>query len=113
MKSLIVLLALASASPSLMAQRLDPDTCLTCVDSRQHFAAGAGIDLASRLVAKRAWQRVAIVVAVGAAYEAGQMSAAADAGLKGPGYGFGLKDLALDAAGAVVAEGIVWLVRKI
>jgi len=108
MRVLWLLVCLSIGAGSASAQRLDPDWCWTCRDSFQHFAAGAGIDVASRVAAMHAWQRVAIASAIGAAYELGQ---ADNAERTGPGYGFGPKDLILDVAGAVVAE-VAWSVAR-
>jgi hypothetical protein len=103
---------LCAATSAGTAQQIDPDWCLTCRDSREHFAAGAGIDVAARIVLPRTrvWQRVLVVTAIGAAYEAGQADAP---GPRGRGYGFGPKDLLLDVAGALVTEGLIALGRRI
>ena len=92
-----------------IALRWDPDTCLTCRDSRQHFAAGAGIDVATRLILPRtnAVQRLLIVGTIALAYELGQESASRAADVRGTGYGLGLKDLALGIAGASASE-LAW-----
>lgn len=106
---LAVLLALAATSQA-EAQWLDPDSCWTCVDTREHFVGGAAVAIASRPVLKKAWQRVAATAVLGAVYEAGQWDAHRADGLNGQrGYGFGPKDLVADVAGAVVSEGLVTL----
>ena len=95
--------------------RLDPDTCWTCRDSREHFASGAALDVAAHLVLPRtkAWQRVVVVFALGAAYEAGQADIVRYTPYSGTrGFGFGLKDLALDVAGALVAEALWTSVKR-
>jgi hypothetical protein len=58
-------------------------------------------------------KRVAFVVALGALYEGAQLYTAHTKGTLGQaGYGFGLKDLAADAMGAVVAEGLLAVLRR-
>ncbi len=101
------LVALLICLPGAMqAQHIDPDWCWTCADSRQHFVAGAGIDVAAHIILPQthAWQRVLVTCTIGAAYEFGQENRSDGSG---PGYGFGPKDLALDCAGAATAE-LVW-----
>lgn len=103
-----VLAALLFAVP-LRAQRiLDPDTCLTCWDSIQHFGSTAALDGAAQLVFPKwkPWQRVLLTgVVIGGVYEAGQLDVAYNSGLSGQrGYGFGFKDLLCDVLGAVAAE---------
>lgn len=116
--AVLVIVAMLVARPAA-AQRLDPDYCWTCMDTRHHFYAGAALAVASRgpYVAKgwrnRAWKRVAVVTGVGAAYELMQMYEAKQRGQVGPGYGFGPKDLVADFAGAVVVETVFALGRKI
>ena len=106
-----VLLACGGTS---QAQRLDPDHCWTCNDSREHFAAGAAIDLAAHLIPKtHAWQRVGLTCAIAAVWEAGQMDAAWRAHQSGPGYGFGLKDLAVGCAGAATSEAVLSFLTRI
>ena len=103
-----VLVAILGCLPAAMpAQHLDPDWCWTCVDSRQHFAAGVGIDVAAHILLPQThvWQRMLVTCAIGAAYEAGQAESGRNA--SGPGYGFGPKDLVLDCAGAATAE-LAW-----
>lgn len=100
---MLPLLGMLCAAP-LHAQHIDPDWCLTCRDSQEHFAAGAGIQAATLLVFPRAglWRRLAITASIGAAYELGQVESAE----RGRGYGFGLKDLLCDLAGALVVEAL-------
>lgn len=107
--ALIVAAALFAATPAAAQIRWDPDRCLTCPDSRAHFAAGAGIDLAARIVVPKAtrWQRLAIVATIALAYELGQESISRSAGVSGPGYGLGPKDWALGVAGAGLLE-LLW-----
>lgn len=96
------------ASP-LAAQRLDPDWCLSCTDTREHFVAGAGVAIGARVVLPQArtWQRLAVVGVIALAYELGQESIARSAGVRGPGYGLGPKDWLAGIAGAAVIE-LVW-----
>lgn len=108
-----VTLALFVAPVHGQGFRFDPDTCWTCKDSRQHAAAGAAISVAAQAVGwpKRAWQRVALVAAAGAVFEVGEEEGTRGTEYAGkPGYGFGLKDLTCDVAGAIVGEllGGVW-----
>lgn len=86
------------------AQSIDPDWCLTCKDSREHFAAGVGIQVSTILVLPRtrAWQRLAVTTAIAAAYELGQL----DTPQAGPGFGFGPKDLLLSVVGALAVEAL-------
>lgn len=108
-RALLVAAALALAPGAARAQgfTFDPDRCFTCRDSREHAAAGAAIDVAAQVVGwpKKPWQRVALVAAIGAVYEVGEEEGTRGTEYAGqPGYGFGLKDLACDVAGALVAE---------
>lgn len=104
----ILIGALFLASPAA-AQQWDPDRCLTCKDSWQHAAAGAGIDVAAQILLPRSrtWQRLAIVGTIAIAYELGQESTSRSAGVHGPGYGLGPKDLLMGLAGAAAVE-FVW-----
>lgn len=90
MKYLLFMLALLVFTPTKsQAQWLDPDKCWTCVDSREHFGAGAAIDLGLQVfpntwqVSNKPWKRVALVALVGAVYEAGQADVAHSQGLLG------------------------------
>ena len=101
-------MGLALTAP-LEAQFLDPDSCWTCASSRQHFAAGAVIDLAWRPLLRpglnRPIPRVLLTTAVGAIYEGmDYVEARVNGKLGRRGYGFGLIDLTLDVAGAVLVE---------
>ncbi len=100
----LALLFLLCAAP-LSAQRLDPDWCLTCYDSMEHFEAGVGLEIAGRLVLPHAkpWQRVAVTAAISLAYEVGQDSTPHP---DGRGYGIGPKDWLLGMLGAVVVEAL-------
>ena len=93
----------------LAAQRIDPDWCLTCRDSQEHFVAGAGVGIGARLILPKAkpWQRILVTATIGLAYELGQEGVARNERLAGRGYGVGPKDLLLDLAGAVLVE-LVW-----
>ena len=96
--------------------RFDPDACWTCKDSRQHALGGAGLSVAGQLLGwpKRPWQRVALVAAAGAVFEVGEEEGTRGTEYAGrPGYGFGLKDLTCDVAGAIVGELLGGLWRKI
>lgn len=90
------------------AQRLiiDPDWRIWARDSREHLAAGAGIDVAAQLVLPKSktWQRLAIVGTIALAYELGQESTSRSAGVHGRGYGLGPKDWAMGMAGAALLE---------
>lgn len=107
--SALIVVALLAGSGAAAQVRWDPDRCLTCPDSRAHFAAGAGIDVAARIVVPKAnrWQRLAIVATIALAYELGQESTSRSAGVSGPGYGLGPKDWALGVAGAGLLE-LLW-----
>lgn len=85
-----LLVCLLFCVPSVSrAQWLDPDNCWTCKDSREHFGAGAVLDLGlqalpnSWQVSNKPWKRVALVALVGAVYEAGQADVAHSQGLLG------------------------------
>lgn len=93
-------------------QVIDPDNCWTCYDTRLHFVAGAAIDQAAAVAFKKPWQRVLVTAAIGAAYEAGQEAIARDAGVRGRGFGFGLKDLAADVLGALAREWVWSTIKK-
>lgn len=106
MKVGAVVLLLGLLAAPLAAQQIDPDWCLTCRDSRDHFLAGGGVALGARLVLPKArpWQRVAVVATVALAYELGQEGVAKPNGLRGPGYGISPKDWLLTVAGGVLVE---------
>lgn len=119
MRTLLLLAGLLIAPAALEAQWLDPDTCWTCFDKQLHFAAGASIAIAVRgpWTAKNwkdtAVKRVALVCAVGAAYEVVQVAEAVAEHRSGTGFGFSPLDLAADCAGAAAFE-LVWAgVRRI
>jgi hypothetical protein len=107
--ALLGLLMLVAAPLSAQRIRVDPDWCWTCKDSQEHFAAGAGLDLAVHIVLPKsqAWQRILLITIAATAFELGQEEAARDGGKVGPGYGFGTKDLIVGVSGAVFTE-IVW-----
>jgi hypothetical protein len=111
--ALLGLLFLVAAPLSAQRIQFDPDWCWTCKDSQQHFAAGAGLDLAAHALLPRthAWQRVLLVTAAAAAYELGQEEGAQEGGKVGAGYGFGTKDLLVGVSGAICSE-IVWAVFR-
>lgn len=116
MKPLLVILL--SLAPPLAAQgfRFDPDYCFTCVDSRQHALGGTSIDVAAQLVhwPAKAWQRVGVVAVIGAVFEVGEEEGTRGTEYAGrAGYGFGVKDLVCDVAGAAIGEGLGLLWRKI
>lgn len=120
MRWLLLLLGLLCFSPSITnAQLLDPDTCWTCSDSKQHFASGFVIDAGLHLfpnwsLVNKPWKRVAVVAVIGAIYEAGQTDISYHQGVLGqPGYGFSLKDEALNIGGAIASEIVVWGLKKI
>lgn len=113
----LALAFLLLASP-LSAQRLlDPDTCFTCKDSREHFAATALLDAGAQVLFPKwkPWQRVLLTGGlIGGVWEAGQMDAAHALGASGrPGFGFSFKDLACDILGAWAMEGLWAIGRKI
>lgn len=111
--ALCLLCSLSFAAPGA-AQFLDPDSCWTCPDSREHFAAGAALDLAARVPFRKAWQRVTATAVIGAVWEAAQWDAARGTDNAGkPGYGFSLKDLACDVAGALAVEGVALILKKV
>lgn len=111
------LTALVLLACPLQAQRFvwDPDTKVFSRTSLQHFEAGAGIDVAMQVVSwpKKPWERVATVALIGLAYEYAQEEKVKERPERGPGLGFGLMDLGLDIAGALVSEGVSKLLRKI
>lgn len=115
------LLFLPTKVQSQSQQFFDPDYCWwSCLDSKQHFAAGGILNIAARgpyittSWNNKAWKRVALVTGVGATYEFMQYYEAKQFGNLGkPGYGFGPKDLALDIAGAIVTEAIIGIGKKI
>ena len=121
MKWLLLSLGLLCLSASTAnAQWLDPDNCWTCSDSKQHFAAGAILNIAVRgpYVTKSwnntAYKRILLVAGVGATYELLQYYEARQLGRLGKvGYGFSPKDLVLDVAGATATEVVIWGIRKI
>ena len=114
-----LLLLLLVIPMKLEGQLLDPDNCWTCSDSRQHFASGFLIDAGLHLFPKwglvnKPWKRVAVVAVVGAIYEAGQTDISYHQKVLGqPGYGFSLKDEALNIGGAVFSEIVIWGLKKI
>lgn len=98
----------------LQAQRLDPDWCLSCRDSRLHFAAGAGIQTASIVILPKSktYVRLLVNTTIQVAYELGQESSSRNGNLNGPGYGFGFKDLLCGFSGALLTEGLnKWVFR--
>lgn len=106
-KLALVLLLVAAPLP---AQRLlDPDTCWTCWDSVQHFGSGVAIDVGVHALFPKStvWQRLGFNVVVGVVWELAQADVARSANLSGPGHGFGFKDLAMDALGAIAGE-LLW-----
>lgn len=110
----VVVLLLAGAPAR--AQFLDPDNCWTCAHSREHFVAGAVLDVLWRPLLRpslnRPVPRVLLTCAVGAVYEGMQyIEARAEGQLGQVGHGFGLMDLALDCAGAAVVEFVQAIVR--
>lgn len=111
--ALLGLLMVIAAPLSAQRLQIDPDWCWSCRDSQQHFAIGAGIDVAARLVLpkSRAWQRLLIITVAATAYELGQEEGAWQSGKSGPGYGFGPKDLILGVSGALSTE-IVWALLR-
>ena len=112
---LLGLLMLIAAPLSAQRLEVDPDWCWTCRDSQGHFAAGAGIDVAAHIILprSRAWQRILIMTTAATAYELGQEEGDRQGGRVGPGYGFGPKDLIVGVSGAICAE-IVWaMLRRI
>jgi hypothetical protein len=111
--ALLGLLVLVAAPLSAQRIQFDPDWCWTCKDSPEHFAAGAGLDLAAHIILPKshAWQRILVVTAAATAYELGQEEGARAGGEVGPGYGFGTKDLIVGFSGAICSE-IVWAVLR-
>lgn len=105
------LLTLSVLAAPLEAQRIpvDPDWCLACSDSWQHFGSGVATDFGARLLFPRArpWQRLLLVTAIGVAWELAQADVAIRHDLRGRGDGFGPKDLLCDIAGGVLTE-LVW-----
>src|ERR1043166_8994110 len=73
--SAIVAILLAVMATPAPAQYLDPDHCLPCRDKREHFAAGAGLDLLARgpWVARsfrdKPWKRLALTGVVATSWE--------------------------------------------
>lgn len=111
--ALLGLLIVVAAPLSAQRIPIDPDWCWTCKDSRQHFVAGASINVAAHIALPklRAWHRILIVTAAATVYELGQGDRARQDGQVAPGYGFGPKDLILGVSGAISAE-IVWAVLR-
>lgn len=112
--------ALVAGARACHGQGLDPDRCFSCRDAAYHAAAGGALDLAVRSgFVATSWRaspvrRVALVLVVGAAYEGVETFAAWENGQLGQrGYGFGLKDLTCDLAGAVATEVLVAIGRKV
>lgn len=117
---LFALLILPAKAQGQSHQFFDPDYCWSCLDSKQHFAAGVVLDIAARgpFVAKtwhdQAYKRVLLVTGVGATYELMQYYEAKQTGHLGqPGYGFGPKDLVLDMSGAIVTEIIIGIGKEV
>jgi hypothetical protein len=109
----------ATASPAT-AQYLDPDRCLTCQDKREHFAAGAGLDLLARgpwvspSFRDAAWKRLAITAVVATSWEVLEAAdARRDGDIGRSGYGFGLLDIAATVAGAATVEALSGIARRI
>jgi hypothetical protein len=108
---------LLGATP-LRAQHfvIDHDACWRCLDSYQHVAIGAAADLMAsgpwfaKGVRDRAWKRVALVTVAGILYETTQ--AFPSNKTPRPGFGFGPKDLACDVVGAVLMEGVRWVIKQ-
>ena len=120
MRTILCLLAALLATQPASGQFLDPDSDWSARDTYLHAAAGASIDLAVRSgIVAQSWRssaprRVVLVVLIGAAYEGVETLAAWENNQLGqPGYGFGLKDLVADLAGAVIAEVAVAGVRAL
>jgi hypothetical protein len=114
-----VLLALwlgIAPTPSVAAQGfvLDPDWRLWSKDSREHFAAGAGVGVATRAVLPgvHPWRRVAVIAAIALAWELGQEDALRPTDRRGWGYGFGTKDWLLSVLGGAVAELLIGLLLR-
>lgn len=110
---LLGLLMLFAAPLSAQRIYVDPDWCWSCRDSQEHFAIGAGIDVAAKIILprSRAWQRLLIITVAATAYELGQEEGARENRKWGPGYGFGPKDLILGVSGAICTE-IIWAVLR-
>lgn len=90
--SLLGLLVVLSVAP-LSAQRLELGW-----DKAEHFAAGAGINVAGLMILPKTkpWQRVLVTTTIGAAYELGQSERDR----------FDVWDLTADFLGAIVVEAI-------
>ena len=115
----VVAVLLAAASPT-HAQYLDPDACLTCQDKREHFLAGAGLDLLARgpwvasSFRNTAWKRVALTTVVATSWELIETAQARRDGKAGqPGYGFSPLDIAATVAGAITVEGLDRLLHQL
>jgi hypothetical protein len=111
--------ALPSTASTATAQYLDPDRCLTCQDKREHFAAGAGLDLLARgpwvspSFRNAAWKRVALTTVVAVSWEVLEAAdARRDGDIGRPGYGFGLLDIAATVAGAATVEALSGIARR-
>lgn len=118
--SAIVAVLLAVMATPAPAQYLDPDHCLTCRDKREHFAAGAGLDLLARgpWVARsfrdKPWKRVALTGVVATSWEVLEMFQDRRDGKAGrPGYGFGPLDIAATVAGAATTEVLAGLAHRL
>lgn len=117
---LALILLTVAARPAPAQAILDPDTCWTCRDTYQHAAAGGLVNIAmhTQIIAP-SWRksflgRMGLTLAVGATYEVVELVSAWENKTAGQtGYGFGLKDLVADLAGALVVEGVVALGRKL
>lgn len=113
------LLCLLLFLPSVgAAQWLDPDGCWTCRDKREHFVAGATVDLLIRPLIKPSLQnvvsRILITCGIGIAYEGVQLYEDHQSHRLGQrGFGFGIGDVMADCLGATAMEGVIQLGRRI
>jgi len=109
--------ALALVAPlGAQAFVFDPDVCVTCPDTRGHALAGVGISVGLQTFTPKLspLARIGVVFAVGVGYEFGQEAIVRESPAKrGPGYGFGVKDILADVAGALIAEGLGALWRQL
>lgn len=97
---------------------LDPDTCVFCRDSLHHALGGGALTLALWLTPLRdrfflveaAAARLVAVFLLAIAFEVGQADLAHSLSVAGQvGFGFGIKDLLVTTAGALIVEGLVHL----